>query len=281
MKQRLLISSRVSTAVSAVREDVLNRANDRDIAYFVENEARFARAAQVVMDLLPQGGTVVDIGSHYLHQAAILARVGFRVIALDVPDHVRLDFVRARAAVFGVVNHEHEGAAVASGLLLPEHEGQVDAVLFCEILEHITFNPIRFWRRIYDLLKVGGFIYITTPNSVKLLAVLGAFWNLITLSRIGLRIDSIFAHVTYGHHWKEYSAREIRQYFSRMSPDFTVDVHALSLASPSQSVRELLGPFKTFLLHAGNATGALAEHLEAVVRLRARTRWDLEPPQYA
>ena len=39
-----------------------------------------------------------------------------------------------------------------------------DLILFTEIIEHLTFNPVDMWKGIYRILKPGGKIIVTTPN---------------------------------------------------------------------------------------------------------------------
>lgn len=39
----------------------------------------------------------------------------------------------------------------------------IDFVLFTEILEYITFNPVGMWQAIHRVLKPGGKVIITTP----------------------------------------------------------------------------------------------------------------------
>lgn len=264
----------------AVRADVIARANAHDRRYFEQNERRFARTARRITQLVPRGSAILDIGSHYLHQSAVLSQVGYRVVGIDVPEHVSLPFVIERAGKFGVDNRPFNEPAFVEGALLSGQDNVFDAILFCEILEHITFNPSRLWRRIYDLVRVGGIVYVTTPNALKLVAVLGAVWNLLTLTRIGMRVEAIFEHVTYGHHWKEYSRKELPRYFALLSPDFEVSVAAISYGPPSRELRAELGWIRSALLRLGNALGGFADNLEAVVRLRARTQWVAEPPPY-
>jgi SAM-dependent methyltransferase len=189
-------------------------------------------------------------------------------------------YVIERAGKFGVDNRPLDEPAFVDGQLLRGQGDVFDAILFCEILEHITFNPSRLWQRIYELTRVGGIVYVTTPNALKLLAVLGALWNLLTLRRIGMRVDAIFEHVTYGHHWKEYSRKELPRYFALLSPDFEVTVEPISYGPPSQELRAELGWIRSALLRLGNALGGFSDNLEAVVKLRARTRWLAESPPY-
>lgn len=270
----------VRESVAAVRADIERRGNAHDLAYFDEHERRFTRTARRLLELCPARGTLLDVGSHYLHSAAILRSLGFRVVGVDVREFTSLPFVRDRARTFSIENRELGTGGLAGGDMLMDFADPVDGVVFCEILEHITFNPIPFWRRVYELLRPGGIVYITTPNGLQLLAVLGAVWNAVTLKRRGIHVEHIFSNVTYGHHWKEYGAGEIREYFARLSPDFDVTVRGFTLGAPDERARRRLGRARTLLLRIGNTTGTFAENLEAVVRLRDRTKWLAEPPAF-
>jgi 2-polyprenyl-3-methyl-5-hydroxy-6-metoxy-1,4-benzoquinol methylase len=221
---------------------------------------------------------VLDVGSHYLHHAAILKQLGYVVSAIDVPAHTTLPFVSGRARSLGIQNHEVNDEQFTSGAFLGVTSDAFDCVVFCEILEHITFNPVNFWRRVHGLLRVNGFVYLTTPNSVKLLSVLGAVWNALTLRKIGLSVKQIFHHVTYGHHWKEYSAAELVEYFRILSPDFEVKVRRIHYGPPPPEVRRQLGAAKTTLLRVGNASRIFADNLEAIVKLPRKTAWRTPAP---
>jgi 2-polyprenyl-6-hydroxyphenyl methylase/3-demethylubiquinone-9 3-methyltransferase len=147
-------------------------------------------------------------------------------------------------------------------------------------MEHITFNPIRFWRRIYELMQVDGIIYITTPNSLRLLAFLGALWRVLSFKGVGLNVREIFRHVTFGHHWKEYSAGELRRYFRALSPDFAVTISRMTYTAAENSPGVArLDPARRAIQFIGNHTGFFADQLEAIVRLKARTAWLLVPPE--
>jgi 2-polyprenyl-6-hydroxyphenyl methylase/3-demethylubiquinone-9 3-methyltransferase len=230
------------------------------------------------LELVPKDAEVLDIGGHYLHLSSILALLGYSVSAIDVPAHAKLPFVVDRARRREIALTAVEGDDIAMGEILRAHGERFDAVLFCEILEHITFNPIAFWRRVHALLRPNGTILLTTPNSLKLLSVLGALWNLVSLRRIGLSVKQIMHHATFGQHWKEYSSREISEYFGRLSPDFHVRVRKIHYGSPTPDVRQALGAVRTAILQFGNATGFFADNLEAVITIPRKTPWRLQPP---
>jgi len=240
-----------------------------DAAYFGEHEPRFRRTAQRITEIAPRGSCVLDLGSHYLHLASILRLLGYEVIAIDVSVFQELQFVRARAETFSIQMVATESAAMGDFLL--DHDNRFDVVLFCEMLEHITFNPCDFWKRIHRLLKIGGKVYLSTPNSLQAMNVLSAIKRIVLLDGIGINIPSIFGAVTYGHHWKEYSPREIFEYFRLLSPDFYVELSTYSYRQYSYSPWSLRDHGRRFIRSVGNWSGVFAEELEAVVTLRSKS----------
>jgi 2-polyprenyl-6-hydroxyphenyl methylase/3-demethylubiquinone-9 3-methyltransferase len=240
-----------------------------DHAYFRTHESRFRRAVQRVTEIVPPDSRVLDLGSHYLHLAAILRLLGYDVIAVDVPAFQTLQFVRARAESFHIPTVTTESAA--PGDFLSDSANEFDIVLFCEMLEHITFNPCDFWRCIHRLLKIGGKLYLSTPNSLQAMKVLSAIKQIVLLEGIGINIPAIFNTVTYGHHWKEYSRREIFEYFRMLSPDFHVELSTYSYLNHSYSPWSLSDYGRRLIRAAGNWSGIFAEELDAVVTLQSKS----------
>ncbi|MCI4336440.1 MAG: class I SAM-dependent methyltransferase [Thermoplasmata archaeon] len=50
-----------------------------------------------------------------------------------------------------------------------------DGVLFVEVLEHLLVNPLFLFRNIWDHVKPGGFLFLTTPNMARI----GNRWRLL------------------------------------------------------------------------------------------------------
>jgi 2-polyprenyl-3-methyl-5-hydroxy-6-metoxy-1,4-benzoquinol methylase len=209
----------VASAV-LVLSDVVRGERAGDETYFRNQLGRYTRTVSRIREIRPEPCRVLDIGSHYLHQSALLSSMGYDVYGIDVDVFADAAFVVRRASQFGV--HNSTVNALENGQFLTGMDGKFDVIVFTEILEHITFNPVRFWRRVYELLTPNGMVYLSTPNAMRPAAVLRQFANLARLRGIGISLDEIMGNVTYGHHWKEYSAWEIRKYFTMLSADFVV-----------------------------------------------------------
>jgi 2-polyprenyl-6-hydroxyphenyl methylase/3-demethylubiquinone-9 3-methyltransferase len=69
-------------------------------------------------------------------------------------------------------------------------------------------------------LKPGGRIIVTTPNYYALRGRLWAPLRFMSRRGGGLRVQDILELHTLAHHWKEFSLKELIEYFRILSPDF-------------------------------------------------------------
>ena len=266
----------VDKAFAKVRREIATEGGVQEIGYF-GHEARYKRNINRILDLTTPGAILLDIGSHFLHQAAVLSELGYRVIGMDVAEFASVELIKQRARNFDIQNHAVD--RLDRGDFLKGYENQIDLVVFSEIQEHITFNPIRFWQQIYHLLKIGGVIYLTTPNSLTVWKMANALKRLLTLRGYGITVEEIVDRVTYGHHWKEYSAYELRRLFRALSPDFDVTISPYELRSFEKLIGLKAG-VRNLVRRASSSLPLFREELEAVITLTGRSAWHVEPPDY-
>jgi 2-polyprenyl-6-hydroxyphenyl methylase/3-demethylubiquinone-9 3-methyltransferase len=76
------------------------------------------------------------------------------------------------------------------------------------------------WREIYRVMKPGARIVVTTPNYYALRTRLRRCLRALLATGGGVTVDEILNVKTFGHHWKEYTRRELLDYFNKLSPDF-------------------------------------------------------------
>ncbi len=267
----------VKSVVLEVKELILQEGNEQDIAYFQYHQVRYEYMANSVSKLIPSGSEVLEMGSHYLHSSLILTKLGYKVYAMDVEAFWKIPLVEERGKKYGIE------AIIENNLETLNSQSQVgekyDLILFTEILEHITFNPINFWKNVYGCAKDGASIYISTPNSFALPSFLRAVKNLFTFKSMGLGVDQIFSNVTYGHHWKEYSSREIKDYFFKLSNDFKVTIRKYSCGKyDSKSTANLIW---SYLIILGNLSYFMASDIEAIITIsKSVNPWKINAPEY-
>jgi SAM-dependent methyltransferase len=172
---------------------------------------RMAQDLEVVTASIPAGGRVLDIGCSPPFVVATLHSLGYAVTGVDVQPHV---FAQSQArfgfeAIAGNVERDP----------LPFPDGSFDAVLLCEVFEHLRINPVRTMQEIRRVVRQGGFLYLTTPN----LFSLGGIKNLLlerkshftTTRDLYDELDQINLE-GYSGHVREYTYREVEVFLTRL-----------------------------------------------------------------
>lgn len=185
-----------------------------------------------------QRGRLLDIGSHWLHQALIWRRQGFAVTAVDVAATVADPRVQRLAAMHGIGLHENPSLEHPEGLASLPDDGH-DLILMTEVIEHLAFNPLPLWRQLYRLLAPGGVIVLTTPNYYALRGRAWQWRRFLTGRGGGLTVREILTVPSFGHHWREFALAELRDYVDLLSPDLRIE-RALRL--PRRYQRPRIGP---------------------------------------
>ena len=251
--------------------------NKQDIAYFEFHRGRYKRLMCSIRKLsVPKDTKILDLGSHYLHTSILLKKMGYDVYGMDVSPFWELDFVIKRSAQFGI--HKVIENQLESLESLDNFQDNFGLVIFAEILEHITFNPIGFWQKIHQAIQVNGIIYISTPNSLTLINIARALKKIFLLEGLGLGVGEIFSKVTYGHHWKEYSAKEVKNYFSSLSDDFKLVIKKYYYKKYSWDNLNT-SVFKVFSA-IGNISYFFRDELEVIIVVPHKNSWKLEKPTY-
>jgi 2-polyprenyl-3-methyl-5-hydroxy-6-metoxy-1,4-benzoquinol methylase len=196
-----------------------------------------------------QSAKVLDVGAHWLHQSVMWRKAGFEVSAVDLPATLEIADVQsvARAMDIALITCPDLESAEAFNAI---PDSSVDIILFTEIIEHLTFNPIGFWKQIHRILAPGGRLVVTTPNYY---AWNGRAWAVFRFLRGlggGISVDSILRTNTYGHHWREFSMGELFRYFSLLSPDFRIikakKVRRFPRTKAKRGIAMLSRSFETF-----------------------------------
>lgn len=190
-------------------------------AYLAEAFRRFLYTLQLV----PQpAGKMLEIGAAPYYMSLLLRH--FREGELHVANYFNDDIgprgtqvlvtAQGDEAVFDYANTNVERDT------MPYEEGAFDTVLFCEVFEHLTNDPLRALIEIKRVLKQDGALILTTPNVVRLANVAHMLQ--------GLSIFDVYsAYGPYGRHNREYTVSEVRRILEHAGFEieecFTADTH--------------------------------------------------------
>ena len=94
----------------------------------------------------------------------------------------------------------------------PFDDASFDVVLFCEILEHLTNDPLAALREIKRVLEPDGVLVVTTPNANRL-------ENVVRMIEGENIYDRYSGHGAYGRHNREYNKVELRELLTYLGFD--------------------------------------------------------------
>ena len=111
---------------------------------------------------------------------------------------------------------------------LPFEDGCFDIVIFCEVIEHLTNDPVQALLNLKRVLKKDGLMILSTPNVARLENVA----RMISGQSI---YDPYSGYGPYGRHNREYTRHELHHLMRKLGFDvqefFTADVHENRAAS--------------------------------------------------
>jgi 2-polyprenyl-6-hydroxyphenyl methylase/3-demethylubiquinone-9 3-methyltransferase len=135
------------------QSEIYGKISDHGYAYAYDNRRR--ETLRLLTEVLSPGARVLDVAAAQGNFSLALAEVGFDVTWNDL---------RAELADYVRLKHERGKIEFAAGnafeLAFP---ALFDAVLITEIIEHVA-HPDDFLIRAAALVRLGGYIVMTTPN---------------------------------------------------------------------------------------------------------------------
>ena len=157
-----------------------------------------------------KNANIVELGSYLGIVAKSLKVLGHNVTACDIPyffdrEEIKEYFLRSdiKSLAFNLRDYK-----------IPLKKSSQDAVIACEIIEHLNFNPLPIIKEINRILKVGGNLYIATPNGDSLIKKIRYLFfgkqPSLDVMQFYEQLDSS-KNMVVGLHWREYSLKEIKK----------------------------------------------------------------------
>jgi SAM-dependent methyltransferase len=181
--------------------------------YLRHHRTRLATDLDLVLEHVPAGARLLEVGAIPPIASGALAALGFDLRAVDLRPE------RFSRAITGL------GIEIARCDVetepLPFTDASVDAALFNEIFEHLRIDPIFTLSEIFRVLVPGGLLLLSTPN----LRSFRGIRNLVLRNQGHAVSGGVYRQYdklrTLGHmgHVREYTTREVIDFLERIGFD--------------------------------------------------------------
>jgi 2-polyprenyl-3-methyl-5-hydroxy-6-metoxy-1,4-benzoquinol methylase len=184
-------------------------------AYLEHSRCSYLRTLKDVMqvaDTLPLERNqirILEVGAFLGVISCVLARLGFDVTALDIPEFMDNERLNRR--------YHHDGVTALSVNLrdytIPCESASYTLVIMCETLEHLNFNPLPVMTEINRITNAGGYLYLSLPNLASLVNRLRLFTGDSIHNPINDFVEQLSrkSNMIVGIHWREYTVSELRE----------------------------------------------------------------------
>jgi SAM-dependent methyltransferase len=175
----------------------------------VEAQARYAFVEQLLRRDIRPPATVVELGAAPGDQIARLADLGYEATSVDLGTtsdawgsgvEGRMTRLLAEHGVRDVTWNLEESP-------YPLDDSAFDAVIMTEVFEHLRDYPVRSLQQIARILRPGGRLYFTTPNSAYVVNRFRALAGHTTVTPLHDWIGG----VPHARHAREYTFAEVRE----------------------------------------------------------------------
>ena len=163
-----------------------------------------------------------------------LKQLGFNICALDIPEFYKSSPLKSLYERNGI---PFTGLNLRNSKL-PQESKSLDAVVICEVIEHLNFNPLPVLQEINRVLKDEGNIYIGMPNQ----ASLGNRLRLLLGRSIHNPVEDFVKqldrndNMIVGLHWREYTLNETIELIMKMGFDIVGKYYFQSAAKHKSNI---------------------------------------------
>lgn len=181
----------------------------RYLSGLAESYARTVEDVHRLFEGKKPSARILEIGAYLGVTSLALQALGYEVSACEHPAYhasPRLSAVYAKAGI-------PFRAADLSAAQLPFDDDAFDAVIICEVIEHLNFNPLPVLLEINRVIRPGGCIYVGMPNHASLANRLKALRGKSIHNPVSDLLNQLDSrkNMQVGLHWREYTAQETCQ----------------------------------------------------------------------
>jgi SAM-dependent methyltransferase len=174
----------------------------------IEAQTRYAFMSKLLSRDFPPPARIIELGSAPGDQIAQLAKIGYQATSVDI--HISSD------AWGGAEAGRMERLLADAGVRdiewnleqtpYPLDDSVFDAVLMTEVYEHLRDYPVKSLQEVQRILRPGGRLYFTTPNSAYVVNRL----RLLAGKNVSSSLPDWIGGVPHARHAREYTFSEVR-----------------------------------------------------------------------
>jgi SAM-dependent methyltransferase len=192
-------------------------------AYFCRAASRLHRSCELFGLFAGDLGDVLEVGPFYGYTPFLLRPHSSSYTVLEGDDPAVYPLVplyEQSSIAFSYVDFfELFGPTHSSRHALPLADSSYDTILCWETMEHFNFNPVKFVRELYRVLKPGGRVCITVPNRASFQAIYSLLFGKgeESATRSYYKFENYESNgkkAFYGFHWREYTSPELAVLFA-------------------------------------------------------------------
>ena len=177
-------------------------------SYFRQGTTAHAELLDTARSLLPNGGRVLDVGCGPADKTAVLSWAGYQCEAIDDfsdPWHREGDNL---AKIEAFAKEAGVDLKIGDGNSLPYENETFDLIVLNHVIEHLQNGPRGLVNRCIDLLRPGGYIYISVPSAVNIRKRLAVLRGRTNYPPYG---DFYWNEGSWRGHTREYTGDDLRK----------------------------------------------------------------------
>jgi 2-polyprenyl-3-methyl-5-hydroxy-6-metoxy-1,4-benzoquinol methylase len=220
--------------------DLLGRGlGEKEFFYLNLHKSEYSRTVYDVVQTIGTGEdkSILEIGAYLGVVSISLSKLNYNVSATEIPEFLsnkRLQDLYAENDIdFSSINLDNGK--------IPYDDNQFNAVIMCEVLEHLNFNPLPCIQEVNRILKPGGCFYLAMPNHASLKRRVQLLFGKSTSHPISCFFEQLSdtENKIVGIHWREYTVSETKELLTSLG--FEIEKTYYTSANLSTN------PFKLFL----------------------------------
>lgn len=192
-------------------------------AYFCQAAPRLHRSCEIFGLFAGDLGDVLEVGPFYGYTPFLLRPHSSSYTVLEGDDPAVRPLVplyeQSSITFFYIDFFELFGPTHSAKHTLPLPDSSYSTILCWETMEHFNFNPVKFVRELYRVLKPGGRVCITVPNRASFQVIFSLLFGRGEESAIRsyYKFENYELNgkkAFYGFHWREYTSIELAVLFA-------------------------------------------------------------------